>query len=375
MVGKQITNIEVKRSNRNRIFRYICKKDTVSNPDIAYDLKISLPTVTQNTKELIGKGLVEEVGEMKSTGGRRAKALSVCANFKVAVGLDITKNHIGLVLTNLKGEILKYDRIAMSFKFNDEYWQEVNNKLKKFLDDKLFDKNKILGIGISIPGIVDLNAKEITYSHILKLESIPFSVISKYFEYPCNFINDANAGAYAEGVNGEPQSRFFYLSLSNTVGGAIFSNMELIQGEDFRCGEVGHMIVEPNGKACYCGTKGCLDSYCSAKILAQSTDGKLGVFFERLESKDKAALKLWKDYISYLSLAVNNIYMVLNCEIILGGYVGSYADTFISQVRERMAKTNIFSKTGDYIRACKYKIEAAALGAALKVVEQFIEDV
>ena len=103
MNKKQVTNIEVKRNNRNRIYRFICGHETVSNPDISYETKMSLPTVTQITKELIEKGLVEEVGELKSTGGRRAKALSAVANAKQAVGLDITKNHISLVLTNLKG--------------------------------------------------------------------------------------------------------------------------------------------------------------------------------------------------------------------------------------------------------------------------------
>ena len=56
MERKQTTNIEVKKKNRNRIFRYICKHGTVSNPEISYDMKMSLPTVTQITKELIEKG-------------------------------------------------------------------------------------------------------------------------------------------------------------------------------------------------------------------------------------------------------------------------------------------------------------------------------
>ena len=111
--GRKITNtnIEVKKNNRNRIFRYICKNGIVSNPDISYKLKMSLPTVTQITKELIEMGLVEENGELQSTGGRRAKALSAASNVKQAVGLDITKNHISLILTNLTGEMLKYERI------------------------------------------------------------------------------------------------------------------------------------------------------------------------------------------------------------------------------------------------------------------------
>ena len=112
---KQSTNMEVKKNNRNYIFRYICKHGVVSNPDISYAVKMSLPTVTQNTKELIGRGLVEETGELESTGGRRAKGLTVAANAKLAVGLDITKNHIGLILTNLTGEILRYNRIFLPF--------------------------------------------------------------------------------------------------------------------------------------------------------------------------------------------------------------------------------------------------------------------
>ncbi len=60
--------MEVKKKNRNGVFRYICKQGTVSNPDISYALKMSLPTATQITKELIGEGLVEEKGELQSTG-------------------------------------------------------------------------------------------------------------------------------------------------------------------------------------------------------------------------------------------------------------------------------------------------------------------
>ena len=87
MEKKKITNIEVKRKNRNDVFRYICKNSMVSNPDIAYALKISLPTATQITKELIEEGLVEEKGALESTGGRRAKALAVSENAGKAISV------------------------------------------------------------------------------------------------------------------------------------------------------------------------------------------------------------------------------------------------------------------------------------------------
>lgn len=173
MDKKKITNMEVKKKNRNEVFRYICKHETVSNPDISYNMKISLPTATQITKELIAEGLLEEKGELQSTGGRRAKALSAVVNAKLAVGLDITKNHITLLLTNIVGEILKYERVCQPYASQDVYYQKVNERLELFLDESGADREKILGVGISFPGIIDLEKELITYSHILGVEAVP----------------------------------------------------------------------------------------------------------------------------------------------------------------------------------------------------------
>lgn len=375
MDKKQITNIEVKRNNRNRVFRFICKNGTVSNPDISYELKMSLPTVTQITKELIEKGLIEEIGERKSTGGRRAKALSAAANARQAVGLDITKNHISLVLTNLTGEILNYKRIQQPFVQEDSYYGKVCETMEGFLDESEADRDRILGIGISFPGIVAQDREMIPYSHILGVRNLPFDSVRRHFPYPCYFLNDANAGAYAEGIRGESPERFFYLSLSNSVGGAIFHNGELIQGQNFRCGEVGHMTVIPDGELCYCGKRGCLDAYCSAKLLSDMTDGKLERFFKKLEQGEKEIADMWEQYTAYLAVALNNIHMVLDCDIILGGYVGSYTEAHVQDIWEKVSQRNTFEEEERFVRSCRYKVGAAALGAALNVIEMFMEQV
>lgn len=91
MTNHKITNMEVKRRNRNRIFRFLCRSGIVSNPDIAYELKLSLPTVTQNTKELLELGLLLDNGELDSTGGRKARALSVNGNARLA---EIGRAHV-----------------------------------------------------------------------------------------------------------------------------------------------------------------------------------------------------------------------------------------------------------------------------------------
>lgn len=372
---KQTTNMEVKKKNRNRIFRYICKHGTVSNPDISYDMKMSLPTVTQITKELIERGFIEETGELQSTGGRRAKALSAAVNVKQAVGLDITKNHIGFVLTNLTGEILKHVRIFLPYTREEAYYRRVNDELESFLEESNADRKRILGIGISFPGIIDLDRKLITYSHILGVKMISFDSVSSFFDYPCCFLNDANAGAYAEGIRSHERERFFYLSLSNTVGGAIFDNNGLVQGNHFRCGEVGHMTVIPDGKICYCGKKGCLDAYCSATILSGAVGGKLEKFFELLEKKDQRAVEIWDVYTGYLAVALNNIRMLLDCDIILGGYVGSYVEPYLLDIWNKVSARNTFAEDRQFVNSCRYKVGAAALGAALEVIENFVRQI
>lgn len=144
---------------------------------------MSLPTVTQMTKELIEKGLVEETGALQSTGGRRAKALTVAANVKQAVGIDITKNHISFVLTNLTGEILKYERIFQPYIAEDDYYYEVNKKLECFLEESGTSRERVLGVGISFPGIIDLNKEIVTDSHILGVKFLPFDSVNRFFPF------------------------------------------------------------------------------------------------------------------------------------------------------------------------------------------------
>lgn len=375
------TNIEVKKNNRNRIFRYLCAQtQTVSNPEIAAALSMSLPTVTANTREFIGQGLVRETGELASTGGRRAKALRVAAETGLALGLDITKNHIGLALADLTGSCLAYERIHFPFAHTEDYYRRTGQELEAFFDrcqsrQTELARSRILGLGISFPGIVDLIRQEITYSHVLGLHALPFAEVTRYFPYPCQLQNDANAGAYAAGMHAKMPERFFYLSLSNTVGGAVFHHGTLVQGSSFRCGEAGHMTIHPDGKKCYCGKQGCLDAYCAAGILSDAADGSLEQFFERLDAGDPKLSALWDAYTSDLAMAVNNIHMILDCDVMLGGYVGSRIGTHIGQVREKAAGRNTFSEDGGYIRACSGANRTAAMGAALGIIEAFLAEV
>lgn len=383
MIKKRASNIEVKKINRNKIFRYVNKYERVSKPDISAQLGISMPTVLQNINELMKQGLVHEVGEFESTGGRKATAIAPVRGSYYALGIDITGNHIGLVITDLSGDVLKHKRIYKPFSNDRKYYKEMADIALEFKDEEIDEDKKFLGVGISIPGIVDTRSKKIQYSHALNLTNIESERFCEYIPYPCILINDANAAGFAEMYHYDKCFNAVYLSLSNSVGGAIIVERQsylsdsaiadkLYLGDNLRGGEFGHVTLIPNGNKCYCGKRGCFDVYCSAKTLSQYTDGKLEKFFQEIESGNKNLLKIWENYISCLAIGINNLRMIFDCTIILGGYVGSYIEPFISRVKEEVAILNTFEMDASYIKPCRYRVEASALGAALQHIEAFL---
>ena len=381
--------MEVKRMNRNRIFRYINGTDKTSMPDIAAALGMSGPTVLQIVKELMELSLVKEVGTFQSTGGRKAKAIAVEQEYCYSLGVDITRNHLSFVLIDLAENIQKYVRIRKAFAFEEAYFSEARELLEKFVESCQIPRDKIIGVGISVPGIVDQVQNKITRAHTLNLRDVDGGIFSRYIPYPYTLLNDANAAVMAECSKEENPGNMAYLSLSNTVGGAFVFRQngmngmgyqnglfeKIYTGDNWRSGEFGHMVIHPGGRTCYCGKEGCLDVYCSALRLADLTDGDLSAFFREMENGSREFQGVWETYLDDLAIAVDNLRMCFDCDVVLGGYVGSYMEPYLERLQEKVAKRNIFGYTGDYLKVCKYRTEMSALGAAVCQIEKYINTI
>lgn len=366
-------NMDVKRRNRSNTLRCLLQCEKISQPELAQKLNLSWPTVLQNVKELSAMGLVQEVGAYESTGGRKAKAYAPVLDARLAVGVDITQNHVGLVLVDLSGQILRYTRQKRVFAMEEAYLQGLGNLLEAFLQEG--EREKLLGVGISLPGIVSETGDRLLYSHALNIYDVNTDLFSQNIPYPCVFLNDANAGGLAELWKKPETENLVYLSLSNTVGGAIISSGGLYTGANLRAGEFGHMTLEPNGRKCYCGKVGCVDAYLSAKVLSRFTDGNLALFFERLRQKDAKAMALWEEYLGNLAVVVNNLRMGFDCDVVVGGYVGPFLEEFGAALGENLRQRNTFQADSSYRKPCSFRLEAAAVGAALLQVEQFLQNI
>lgn len=375
MATGRVNSIEVKKINRNAIYNFLYMHEPLSIQEIAYTLNMSLPTVTQNIKELFERGLVIESGLFESTGGRKAKAISYNSTARYAVGLDITRNHVGIVLIDLGARVIKNERIQFPFVNSKEYFKGVGDFVNHFIDECAIGKSSILGVGIALPAILSEDGRTVSYAQVIDFQEGNVKSFSEYIPYTCTFSNDANAAGFAEMWGEKNEESVVYLSLNNSVGGSIIIGKNIYDGQNKRGGEFGHMTIVPGGRTCYCGQKGCVDTYCSARILSDSTNGSISEFFRLLKLGEKQQKEIWDEYISHLVVAINNLRMLFDCKVILGGYAGAYMDEYIGPLRELVARYNTFEVDGNYLHVCKYKLETTAVGAALLHIENFIKNV
>ena len=372
----KLSNAEVKRQNKIAVYRQVLRVGRITKPELSAQLRLSLPTVGQIITELMEAGLVAEDGAAESLGGRRA-LYYVPVLDKLALGVDITQNHVSLALVDLSGQVVAHKRTKLVFANEPGYNDRVNAQIHSFLEENRIDPACLIGIGCSMPGIVSADRKSLRISHILKVT--PEKPFSFQPDMPCQMLcfNDADAACMVECYTQNGLETFAFLSLSNTVGGALVVNRNITRGLMGRCGELGHVCIDPGPQArmCYCGKRGHFDAYGSAKLLAEKVDNTLETFFARVEQGDPEMVRALDEYLDNLSILLENIVMFLDMPVVIGGYVGSFLPPYLDRLKEKVAlRDNLeFSSVG-HIRLCRMKIEAAAVGCGLYFTEQFIRE-
>lgn len=359
--------------NIGDIYRLIYHSRQISRQEISKILNISLPTTTQNLNTLQNLGLIRKDGEFRSTGGRKPSIYCCVSDARYAIGINVTKHHLSIVLIDLDLNMIDSRRMRISFEENDSYFSILRQQILDIISQNISDSSKLLGIGISLPALLGQDHKTVNYATVIPLSSNIYSVLKNYIDLPFLFFNDSNSAGLAESWKGNYTNSVIYLSLSGSIGGANMNGKTLYTGDNNRSSEFGHMTVVPHGKRCYCGRYGCLDAYCSSNVLSDFTDGNLKEFFERLDSS-QGFRNVFDDYMDHLAIAVNNLRMCFDCDIILGGNVGAYISDYIDEFRQKALALNPFENDGSFIRPCHYPTEAAAVGAAIYYIDSFIQN-
>ena len=374
--SQKLTNTDVKKLNKNRIFRLIYNSDKISRQEIADQLGLSLPTVNQNLKMLMEDGLIEYVGNFTSTGGRRAQAITINNNARKAISVNIKADYINVDVVGLKGQIIYSMAVKAHFSKSSAYIEKITDAVRHAVDYVGADADDILGVGITVPGILDDEKQILISAPPLKAKNYDFTRLISAIDYPVVVMNDARAEAYADHwFNGTPEDEKIYIMLGEGVGGAYINASAIRNGVHNRGGEFGHMVIHPGGKQCLCGKKGCFEAYVSEKVLSSELDMTLDNFFELAAQGNKNNSNVLDEYMDNLALGINNIYTMMDCDIVLGGTVAPYLKQYENSIKERLVNDYSFDTDADYLRISDGGGRKSGLGAALSFVARFIDGV
>ncbi len=377
MSEKGLTTISLKKINKSKVYQYIYKSKVTSKLQIVSDLQMGLSTVSQNLNLLEQEGLIERNGYFDSTGGRKAQAIQIVPDFKISIGIGILKNMFHLTAVDLYGNAIFTDTFSVPYSNTPAYYEQIAGTVREFISSNQYEDEKILGISIATQGVTSPDHTTVTYGTIMNNTGMKLEEFSHRLPYPCCLEHDSKSAAFLElWKHPELDSAVVFL-LNRNLGGAIITNHQIHQGNSMHSGTLEHMCINPDGPLCYCGNRGCLETYCSVDSLEQAAGMTIKEFFPLLrEKKSSQLIQVWEDYLNHLAFAMKNLNLIIDAPVIISGYLAPYfTDEDLSYLTDHINLTAPFKLDEDQILVGTNGQYTPAIGAALHYVDQFIHTV
>jgi glucokinase-like ROK family protein len=358
-------------------------------------VSVSRATVSGIVSELIGAGLLEEVGEGESTGGRRPIQLQYQPESRLAVGVVLFDNQAQAVVTDMEGNPLNYDEFPLDGVTPDLMLVSMKKAVEHMLEE--VPRDRVLGVGVGVPGIVDFEtgvlelcvskgwfAGGIKVREFLEAElALPI--------YVANRSRVAALGEYQVGV-GRGVSNLVYLFLGQGIAVGIVIDGQLYFGSGSSSGEIGHVSIVPDGPLCNCGNHGCLEVYAAeaaivaqARALAkenpnslvyQAVRGQLEQLtiehvIQTAREGDLGALEILSEVGTKVGFAVSTLIDLFNPEmVVLGGPIGCKSGELLRQPIVEEARRRTLARPFKMAKIVSGALgtKAVAIGAAVLAI-------
>lgn len=264
---KKATRQQTRTHNSQLIFKTIYDGGEVSRAEIARRTGLTRTTVSHVVGELSGEGLVAEVGVGPSAGGKPPILLSVPDDARHLIGIDLANSEFRGAVINLRGEV----RHRLNLPINEQDGDAALALVYHLIDELLgMTDQPVAGIGIGSPGLMDARQGVVRYAVNLNWRDLPLGeLLEARYDLPVYIANDSQAAALAEMRFGESQgaSHLLVVKVGRGVGAGVVLNRRLHYGDRFGAGEIGHIVLDPDGERCRCGNVGCLETLVSSRAL------------------------------------------------------------------------------------------------------------
>lgn len=397
MTSANPTARDLRRINRQTVFRLLYLNAPVSRQELSQLSGLSAATIANVISELLAENFVTEAGFEASEGGRPRAILTLNMDYGYFIGGEIGETEMFIELFDLKLTKLRAVRYALKAEENnpravvERFVEHVN----LILAEEQIEREKILGIGIGVPGIVELAKEETISAPAWGWVPVPLkTMLAEHFPLVLHVDNGSKLMALAE-VQKDPEAHYETMAVLNIgtgVGAGIIYEGKLYRGGNNSAGEWGHTTMVLDGDQCRCGCRGCLEAYIGApgiirrlRAVAPQSLRHLSDEAEIIETLIKTARQgnktmdqVLAETLHYLGAGIANLINLFNPQrIILGGKVGlllgQYCLPELTQEVERYALKQPFHTTR--ILVSQLGVDAVSLGAARQALETFMTQV
>ncbi|RXZ70186.1 ROK family protein [Fusobacterium necrophorum] len=367
---------EIKKNNETIIFEYIYnRKQGFSIAEVCQSLNLTFPTVKRILEDFLEKDMLIQSKKHSHGVGRKGMEYTYNHDFCYSIGVRISEEYIYLIFTDSVGKALCHSKVKLSSPPKDMI-SFLESTIYLFIQQiKKEKREKIVGIGISIPGIFNQETKMIEFKINHFSSFVALQELQKNIPYPIYIENESNLSAIAEAVLGKclNLSEFTVLTINKNIGSSHFARREQDRNFYLKAGRIHHMIVHQHGRKCYCGSKGCLGSYISIKALLQDVQEvfpeitEIKTFFRDEYRETEEGKKILDQYLEYLAAGIQNLLFLSNPEkIIISGMICDFQDYLYTKLLDKIYHSgHIFFRGRDTVVFSSFQENSSLIGAAL----------
>lgn len=393
----QSANLQlVKQANKTLLFNLIYKLGPVSRARLAEITKLSPTTVSTLVAEMLEQNLVNETGiGIISTSGRKPIMLKINPNGGYIISLEMMERAFTCYLFNLECEIISKFSTDLDSYINIS--EKINKVILQILKDKMIPEERLFGIAISIPALIDKEAQKVIASTIIPInpsykrtdangisetktaidtntksvadtytdmdsgitagfDFIP-SIKKRFSSIPVILENTSSFYAYAEKEFGQFKNidHLIFIDIGTGIGAGIIIDGKLFGGSAGLSGEIGHMCIDISGPKCKCGSKGCFEVMAGIpaiknEIMLALMSGRHTIIKDviqgdlnrisidsivyALEQKDPLICEIIDGTSKKLAIGINNVINIFNPQaIVIGGEITKLGDNLLDLIK------------------------------------------
>lgn len=394
--------ILVRKLNTSLIMECLRTSGPLSRAGLSEATGLNRSTVSSIVHDLLKKNLVREIGLHSSARtGRPGMLLELNPDGGCAVGVEIGVDFISAVLTDFVARVLWRRKVPTN---PEEKREVVIGQAEEIVQEALAIGKEQglppLGIGLGVPGLVDIREGTLVFAPNLRWCNVPLRQMwAQRFDLPVFVENEANAAALGEYYFGNARGvqNLIYLSAGVGLGGGIIIKGKLFRGSNGFAGEIGHMTVDPNGEPCGCGKRGCWETLVGPRAIARQVRKALesgerssipslvendlsridvSIVVQAAQTGDPVARTALEEVGAYLGIGISNLVNAFNPEMVVLGGALSLAGPFLLPVIEKTVQEHALPQPRGAltITTSAHGADACVMGAVALVLDEILRE-